>query len=44
MIPAFRDANFFAPFGDFAGYVAFFHLQDVVTEVGPGGGRPMKSP
>jgi Family of unknown function (DUF6994) len=28
-----RYADFFGPFGDFAGYVNFFHLQDLVNEV-----------
>lgn len=28
-----RYADFFGLFGDFAGYVAFFHLQDLVNEV-----------
>ena len=28
-----RYAEFFGLFGDFAGYVAFFHLQDLVNEV-----------
>ena len=30
-----RYADFFGLFGDFAGYVDFFHLQDLVNEVTP---------
>jgi len=30
-----RYADFFGLFGDFAGYVEFFHLQDLVNEVTP---------